>query len=154
MKIITSTIFAALLLSSLAAQAAQPIINLSIGGEISPGVYGQVQFGNAPPPPVFYPEPKIIVEQPASRRLEPIYLHVPPGHAKNWAKHCREYNACNRPVYFVKSAEYEPGYRRHKDRGHRDEGYRDEGRRDEGRGDEDRRDEGNRGRGRGRGRED
>jgi hypothetical protein len=149
MKIIPSTIFAALLLANMSAQAAQPIINLSIGGEISPGVYGQVQFGNAPPPPVFYPEPRIIVEQPASRRLEPIYLHVPPGHARNWARHCREYNACNRPVYFVKSREYEPGYREHKDRGRRDEGRRDEGRSDEHRRDE-RGDEENRGRDRGR----
>ena len=103
MKTIISTIFAALMLASLSAQAAQPIINLSIGGEISPGVYGQVQFGNAPPPPVFYPEPMVIVQPPPGRRLEPIYLHVPPGHAKNWARYCNRYNACNRPVYFVKS---------------------------------------------------
>ena len=153
MKIIRSTTFAAIMLASLSAQAAQPIINLNIGGEISPGVYGQVQFGNAPPPPVFYPQPMIIVRQRESARLEPIYLHVPPGHAKNWAKHCREYNACNRPVYFVRSREYEPGYRRHKDEGRRDEGRGNEGRRDEGRRDEGG-DEGNRGRGRGRGRED
>jgi hypothetical protein len=153
MKIIRSTTFAAIMLATLSAQAAQPIINLNIGGEISPGVYGQVQFGNAPPPPVFYPQPMIIVRQPESERLEPIYLHVPPGHAKNWAKHCREYNACNRPVYFVRSREYEPGYRRHKDEGRRDEGRGNEGRRDEGRRDEGG-DEGNRGRGRGRGRED
>jgi hypothetical protein len=38
-------------------------------------------------------------------------MHVPPGHARNWAKHCGKYGACNRPVYFVMSAEYEPGYR-------------------------------------------
>ncbi len=141
MKIIPSTIFAALALASLSAQAAQPIINLSIGGEISPGVYGQVQFGNAPPPPVFYPEPKIIVEQPAGRRQEPIYLHVPPAHARNWARYCRRYNACNRPVYFVKSREYEPGYREHMDRGRHEERHRDEHREDEHRRDEGHRDE-------------
>jgi hypothetical protein len=43
----------------------------------------------------------------------PIYLHVPPGHARNWRKHCHEYNACNRPVYFVRSQEYDPEYQRH-----------------------------------------
>lgn len=143
MKIIKSTTFAALVFASLSAQAAQPIINLSIGGEISPGVYGQVQFGNAPPPPVFYPQPMVIVRQPESARLEPIYLHVPPGHAKNWAKHCRQYNACNRPVYFVRSREYEPDYREHKAKGRRGEGRQDGGRRDEGG------DQGNRGRGKG-----
>ncbi|MGA7750588.1 MAG: hypothetical protein WCA63_10610 [Gallionella sp.] len=121
MHIIKSTISAALILASLSAQAAQPIINLSIGGEISPGVYGQVQFGNAPPPPILYPQPTIIVQQPGGRRLEPIYLHVPPNHAKNWAHYCHRYNACNRPVYFVKSREYEPGYREHGDEGRRDD---------------------------------
>ncbi|MGA9666353.1 MAG: hypothetical protein WBQ69_07895 [Gallionella sp.] len=133
MNIIKSTAYAAMLLASLSAQAAQPIINLSIGGEISPGVYGQVQFGNAPPPPVVYAQPTII-EDHGGRRLAPIYLHVPPEHAKHWAKYCHKYNACNRPVYFVKSREYEPGYHAHKDEGHRDEGHRDD------RGDHDHRD--------------
>ncbi len=88
-------------------------INVILSGQVAPGVYGQVQIGNAsPPPPVVYAQPMLIVPQAAPP--PPIYLHVPPGHAKNWRKHCREYNACNRPVYFVRSAEYEPDYdRRH-----------------------------------------
>jgi hypothetical protein len=141
MKIISSITFAAAMLASLSAHATQPIINLSIGGEISPGVYGQVQFGNAPPPPVFYSQPKIIVRQPSAEELEPIYMHVPPGHAKNWARYCSRYDACNRPVYFVKSQEYEPGYRKHKNEGHRDEGRSNEGHWDQGRHDGDHRDE-------------
>ncbi|MES2182625.1 MAG: hypothetical protein V4493_11065 [Pseudomonadota bacterium] len=44
----------------------------------------------------------------------PIYLRVPPGHAKHWDKHCREYNACNERVYFVQddwyNREYAPRY--------------------------------------------
>ncbi len=110
MKIIKATLFASLLFGSLAAQAGQPIINLSVGGELAPGVYGQVEFGNAPPPPVVYQETRIIVRDPRMVHVEPLYLHVPPGHAKHWRKHCREYDACNRPVYFVRSEEYEPGY--------------------------------------------
>jgi len=145
MKAIQITVFAFFLLGSLSVYADPPVINLSVGGEISPGVYGRVQFGNAPPPPVVYQQPMVIVQQPANVAVEPIYLHVPPGHAKHWAKHCHEYNACNRPVYFVKSREYEPGYRPGEER-HREEERRDEGRRDEGhRGEErrdDRRDEG------------
>lgn len=137
MNIIKSALSAAMLLACLSAQAAQPIINLSIGGEISPGVYGQVQFGNAPPPPVVYAQPTII-EDHGDRRLAPIYLHVPPEHATHWGKYCHRYNACNRPVYFVKSREYEPGYHEHKDHDHRDEGHRDEGYRDD-RGDHDHR---------------
>ena len=145
MRLFQATAFSFFLLGSIVAHAETPIINLTVGGEISPGVYGQVQFGNAPPPPVVYTQPTIVVQQPRRGEVEPIYLHVPPGHAKNWAKHCHKYNACNRPVYFVKSAEYEPGYharsKNYKDEGRRDEGRRDEGHRDEGRRDGGRRDE-------------
>jgi len=109
-----------ILQSALALVAAVPLVhaqsvsvNATITGEIAPGVYGRVVLGNRPPPPVLYAQPvvavPVVVAQPVP--MEPIYLHVPPGHAKNWRKHCHEYNACNRPVYFVRSAEYEPGYR-------------------------------------------
>ena len=53
----------------------------------------------------------VIVKQPRPVAVVPVYMHVPPGHAKNWSKHCHKYNACAQPVYFVKSAEYEPGYK-------------------------------------------
>ena len=76
-----------------------------LSSDVRPGVYGRVEIGSAPPPLLVYPEPVIIVRQPVA--VQPIYLHVPPGHAKHWSKHCREYNACGLPVYFVKSAEYE-----------------------------------------------
>ncbi len=98
----------ALSLASLHAAAADPIVNISVGGEIAPGVYGRVDFGNAPPPPVLYPQPVIIAQPARHVVMQPVYLHVPPGHAKNWGKHCHRYDACGRPVYFVKSSEYEP----------------------------------------------
>lgn len=111
-------IFACLMLGSLSAKADLPVINLSVGGEVAPGVYGQVQFGNAPPPPLVIDQPTIIVRGhgPEGR---PIYLHVPPEHQKHWAKYCHKYNACNRPVYFVKSREYQPGYRKEERRDER-----------------------------------
>jgi hypothetical protein len=34
------------------------------------------------------------------------YQQVPPGHARNWRKHCREYNACGERVYFVQNDWY------------------------------------------------
>ena len=40
----------------------------------------------------------------------PIYLHVPPGHAKDWRKHCDHYGACAQPVYFVQEDWYERHY--------------------------------------------
>jgi hypothetical protein len=96
--------------ASLAAQAAPANVNISVAGEISPGVYGRIDLGNAPPPPVFYPQPVLIVKQPRQAVVaQPVYLNVPPGHAKNWSKHCHRYNACGTPVYFVRTAEYEPG---------------------------------------------
>ena len=97
---------AAFLLGTSYAQAQN--VNVIVAGEVRPGVYGRVEIGNAPPPPVVYVQPKVIVVQ--QRPVQPVYMHVPPGHAKKWSKHCHKYNACNVPVYFVKSKEYEPGY--------------------------------------------
>lgn len=98
-------------------------INVLLEGEIKPGVYGQVQIGNTQRPMVVYDQPRVIVVDKRRVRDEPIYLHVPPGHAKHWDKHCREYHACDRRVYFVRSQEYEPEYQREHE--HRDD-YREE----------------------------
>jgi hypothetical protein len=78
----------------------------SVGGVIAPGVYGRIDFGNAPPPVVIYQQPVMIIPPPPNVRMAPVYYNVPPGHAKKWSKHCRKYNACGVPVYFVKSPEY------------------------------------------------
>jgi hypothetical protein len=113
------------------AEAQSVSVNATITGEVVPGVYGQVVIGNRPPPPVVYAQP-VTVEPPpvaVAAPVEPLYLHVPPGHAKNWRKHCHEYHACNRPVYFVRSAEYEPGYRpKHEDHGRHGDEHGERGR--------------------------
>lgn len=143
------TIESILIVSALAAAAtcaeAQNVsVNAVITGEVVPGVYGQVVLGNQPPPPVLYQQPMIVQPAPVvigAPPMEPIYLHVPPGHAKHWRKHCQEYHACNRPVYFVRSAEYEPGFDRdrwEREHGHgHGHGHHDEDR-DHDRGDHDR----------------
>lgn len=120
MNLRTFAAAACLAAATLPALAVEPTIHVSVGGQISPGVYGRVDFGNAPPPPVLYPQPVVIVKPPRTVVVQPqpLYLHVPPGHAKSWGKHCRRYNACGRPVYFVKSAEYEPNYRRERHHDH------------------------------------
>jgi hypothetical protein len=41
-----------------------------------------------------------------------MYLYVPPGHAKDWSKHCGKYNACARPVYFVQESWVQEEYQR------------------------------------------
>jgi hypothetical protein len=94
------------------AHAGDVSVGVTITGDVVPGVYGRVDLGNRPPPPIVYEQPVIIERPPPRVFVPPIYLHVPPGHAKNWRAHCAQYHACNRPVYFVKSREYDPGYRR------------------------------------------
>ena len=94
--------------TALASSALAQDVRVTISGEVAPGVYGRVDIGTRPPPPLVHPRAVLIVGQPKPPAA--IYMHVPPGHAKNWSKHCGRYNACNVPVYFVKSAEYEPGY--------------------------------------------
>ena len=65
----------------------------------------------------------------------PIYLHVFPGHATHWRKHCREYNACDERVYFVHDTWYDREYVPHYQERHRNRQERQaSGRRDEERG--------------------
>jgi len=96
-----------LLASVTLAHASDVGVRVILSGEVAPGVYGRVDIGSSPPPPVVYASPVTITRQPVVE-ARPVYLHVPPGHAKHWSKHCQKYNACGVPVYFVKSAEYEP----------------------------------------------
>ena len=93
-------------------------VSISVG---QPGFYGQIDIGNVPRPPVVYAQPVVIARTPEYVSAPPIYLHVPPGHEKHWDKHCAEYRACGRPVYFVRddwyNNEYVPRYRQQGDQG-------------------------------------
>lgn len=92
--------------------AATPYANATVEGALSPGVYGRIEIGTAPPPPLIYAQPLIIQRVPIDVQQQPLYLHVPPGHAKKWSKHCARYNACGQPVYFVRvqgDEDYERG---------------------------------------------
>jgi hypothetical protein len=83
-------------------------VGVSIGIS-QPGVYGRIDIGTVSAPPVLvYPQPVVIV-RPAVMP-QPVYMHVPPGHAKNWSKHCARYDACGRPVYFVQEDWYQQHY--------------------------------------------
>jgi hypothetical protein len=77
---------------------AETSVGVSIGIN-QPGVYGQINIGNFPPPRVVNQQPIVIMQSPVR---EPMYLYVPPGHQKHWEKHCHQYSACGRPVYFVR----------------------------------------------------
>lgn len=92
---------AGLMLLGAAAVQAQPYVSATVDGILAPGVYGRINIGNAPPPPVLYAQPVIITRPAVMVQQQPLYLYVPPGHAKKWSKHCAQYNACGQPVYFV-----------------------------------------------------
>lgn len=104
-----------------AATVTTPALAADVGVSVSigePGFYGRLDIGGYPQPQVMYRQP-VIVEREVSG--PPIYMRVPPGHAKNWRKHCREYNACGERVYFVQdnwyNREYVPRYQeQHRDR--------------------------------------
>lgn len=92
-------------------------IGVSVGIS-QPGFYGRIDIGGVSAPPVLvYPRPVVIAPQRTVVVRQPIYMHVPPGHAKHWRKHCARYDACGRPVYFVQEDWYERHYGGPHDRG-------------------------------------
>jgi hypothetical protein len=118
-------------------------VSIRIG---EPGFYGQLDIGDFRPR-VIYREPVVVYRRYAA--LAPIYLYVPAEHSRNWKRYCNRYDACGRPVYFVRDDWYRdvyvPRYRdRHVyDRRYGDRDYRRDDRRDDRRHDrrDDRRDD-------------
>lgn len=93
-------LFAALGVVSVA--PAWSAVDVGVGITIrEPGVYGRIEIGTHAPPPLMYPQAVIITRPAVVVQQPPMYLYVPPGHAKDWRKHCGKYNACARQVYFV-----------------------------------------------------
>ena len=101
-----------LLIASLAISTA-PALAADIGVSIGinqPGMYGRIDIGNFPQPQVVYAQPVIIQPAPVAIVRQPIYLRVPPGHQRDWARHCEKYGACGQPVYFVQENWYRDVY--------------------------------------------
>lgn len=97
---------------ALAAAALPAVAQTNVGVSVSvnqPGLYGRIDIGHVPVPPVVVYEQPVVIA-PARVVQQPIYLHVPPGHSKNWRKHCGRYNACGQPVYFVQEQWYQTQY--------------------------------------------
>jgi hypothetical protein len=90
-------------------------VSASIGIS-QPGFYGQINIGDFPRPAVIYAEPVWVVRPAKVVYVQPVYLHVPPGHEKHWSKHCDKYDACGRPVYFVREDWYQTQYVPHQQR--------------------------------------
>ena len=140
-----------LILTAVATLAISPAFASNIGVSVSvgqPGFYGQIDIGDYPQPQLIYPQP-VYLERGGMER-PPIYMRVPPGHAKHWGKHCREYNACGERVYFVQDnwyhREFVPRYQERHGEHHGDRrDNRREERRDDNRGDNRNDNEGNNG---------
>lgn len=92
------------------ARAADVGVSVNIS---EPGFYGRIDIGRVPAPVLIYPQPLIIEQRSVNVMRQPIYLRVPPGHEKKWNKHCRRYNACGQPVYFVQDGWYRNVYAPH-----------------------------------------
>ncbi|MDR7332020.1 hypothetical protein [Roseateles asaccharophilus] len=88
-------------------------VSIQVG---QPGFYGRIDIGNAGPPPVIVAQPVWVQRRPV--HVEPVYMRIPPGHQKNWSKHCSRYNACGVPVYFVREDWYQQRYEHHDHRHH------------------------------------
>lgn len=99
--------FALLLFACVPAMAADVAVSVAIG---EPGFYGRIDIGTFPQPRVIIATPVVIQAVPVGTVRAPLYLRVPPGHEKKWAKHCAEYNACGTPVYFIDDGWYNTVY--------------------------------------------
>ncbi|HMA10704.1 MAG TPA: hypothetical protein VKO83_02375 [Steroidobacteraceae bacterium] len=109
-------LIAALALTAAAATA--PAFAGNVGISISvgePGFYGQIDIGGYGRPALIYSEPVVLA--PRYRAYAPVYIRAPRDHYRHWDRYCGRYNACYRPVYFVRdewySNYYSPRYRQH-----------------------------------------
>lgn len=115
-----SIIFGVALAAAAFPALAQTNVSISVG---QPGFYGRVDIGDFAPQPVLYAPQPVIVRQTPYYVAEPVYLRVPPGHRKHWSKFCGRYDACGRPVLFVRDEwytnTYVPRYREYHHGGYR-----------------------------------
>jgi len=106
-------VIAAALLSLPAAPVhAQSYVNITVGGAVAPGVYGQISMGSHnPPPPVVNVQP--VIAGPVVYGAPVAYVYAPPEHVRDWGRHCGYYRACGRPVHFVEMHRGNPWWNHH-----------------------------------------
>ena len=95
---------AALLAASIAPARAQSV-SVNLGN-----FFGRIDIGGGPAPALIYPQPVVIQTSPYAVARQPIYLRVPPGQERRWARYCARYDACGQPVYFVRDDWYRSTY--------------------------------------------
>lgn len=135
---------AVLALIAAAGASAAPAVAGNVGISIhigDPSFYGQLYIDSGYRPQLIQSRPVIVVDR--YRYAAPIYLRVPRDHSRNWKKYCGRYDACARPVYFVRDEWYRDVYAPRYRRDHRHDRYDRYDRRDDRRHDrrDDRRDD-------------
>ncbi len=95
---VSATLFS--LFTAEAARASS--VEVSLHGQILPGVHGHVR-----------------VADPYPRYDRVIVIEAPYQHRRDWARHCHRYGACGQPVRFVEVREYEEQRHWHKPKKHR-----------------------------------
>jgi hypothetical protein len=58
-----------------------------------------------------YYRPRVVYDRPVVldrrfRNMAPIYVRAPRDQYRDWRRHCAKYEACERPVYFVRDEWY------------------------------------------------
>ena len=105
--------------SAVPAMAGNVAVSISVG---EPGFYGHLDIGGYGRPALLYREPVVVVKK--YRGVAPAYVRVPVDHSRNWNRYCGRYDACSRPVYFVRDEwyrdVYSPRYRQLHNRGWND----------------------------------
>lgn len=112
--------------SLLGASAAYAQVSVGAHIEINrPGVYGTINIGGVPNVALVQPQPIIVIQPPVVVQQAPVYLYVPQSQQQDWRGYCGRYNACDRPVYFVREDwvrdryEHEhPGWDKGRKKGH------------------------------------
>jgi hypothetical protein len=127
MKLLLTAIALAAASITAPAFAAEFGVSVTIG---EPGFYGQLDMGGYGRPPVIYSRPITVIRGRYGASREPLYLRVPQGHSRDWKRYCGRYDACGRPVYFVRNDWYQntyaPRYRdNHREGRHDERDYRD-----------------------------
>lgn len=104
-SMVRSFVAVAVLAGAAAAAAAQSrgeYVNATVGGPLRPGAYGRILIRRGPPPPLLSQQPVIADKALGAVHGGPMYLYLSPGHIRKWGQYCQRYQACDRPVYFVR----------------------------------------------------
>lgn len=89
-------------LGSVAPVMAEVSVSVTLG---EPEYYGRIELDEG------YYRPRLVNDRPVVldqryRNMAPIYVRAPRDQHSDWRQHCAKYDACERPVFFVRDEWY------------------------------------------------